>query len=84
MPRIPTPLPTTVSDWFATIRSDRWLDVAWKLLVLAVTLTLIVVLVSAGGAYTIVAFILAYAALRDEIHNVWSDVWNRDFVEVNT
>jgi hypothetical protein len=83
MARIPTLIPETVSDWYGSVRSGRWFDIVWKLSVLIATVVLIVLLVSAGGAWTILAFILGYAALRDQIHAVWEDIWNRDFLEVD-
>lgn len=81
MARIPTPIPESVGRGIRSIFMGPVLEVAWRLLVVALLLAVAYLLVVGFGGFgaAFVAGAILSALLSENIREAVSDVWNRNF-----
>jgi len=79
-PPYPTLIPRYAIDWGRRFLRGSLVNIVWKLLVVLVGGTLVVLALSSGVAFVAaIAGIVLSFFIADDIQQLASDIWNRDF-----
>lgn len=81
MVSIPTPIPQSTATSIKHFFTGRFVEVVWRVSLLAAFLLLLYALASAGGGVlaAFVVFTLGSIVLKDEVRDMIWDIYNRDF-----